>query len=74
MKGQSSLEVRKYSSSQRTVNNAVNEWTKLSADCIHSSKEQNRLLVADYTLCGLSISQRLPCPQPSEVLLGWQSC
>ena len=28
------LDVRKYSSSQRTVN----EWTKLSADCVHSSK------------------------------------
>ena len=24
-------------------------------------------------IMNLSISQRLPCPQPSELLLGWQS-
>ena len=33
MKGQSRLDVRKYYFSQRTVN----EWNKLSADCVHSS-------------------------------------
>ena len=33
VKGQSRLDVRKYSFSQRTVN----EWNKLSADCVHSS-------------------------------------
>ena len=33
VKGQSRLYVRKYSFSQRTVN----EWNKLSADCVHSS-------------------------------------
>ena len=33
MKGQSRLDVRKYSFSQRTGN----EWNKLSADCVHSS-------------------------------------
>ena len=33
VKGQSRLAVRKYSFSQRTVN----EWNKLSADCVHSS-------------------------------------
>ena len=31
MKGPSRLDVRKYSFSQRTVN----EWNKLSADCVH---------------------------------------
>ena len=44
MKGQSRLDVRKYSFSQRIVN----EWTKLSADCVHSivalTCEQNRQL------------------------------
>ena len=33
MKGKSSLDVRKYSLSQRTVN----EWNKLSTDCVHAS-------------------------------------
>ena len=33
MKGQSRLDDRKYSFSQRTVN----EWDKLTADCVHSS-------------------------------------
>ena len=33
VKGHSRLDVRKYSFSQRTVN----EWNKLSADCVHSS-------------------------------------
>ena len=33
MKGQNRLDFRKYSFSQRTVN----EWNKLSADCVHSS-------------------------------------
>ena len=33
VKGQSRLDVRKYSFSQRTIN----EWNKLSADCVHSS-------------------------------------
>ena len=54
MKRQSKLYVGKYLFSQRTVN----EWNKLSADCVHSS----------------SITQQLPCPQPSEMLLEWQSC
>ena len=33
VKEQSRLDVRKYSFSQRTVN----EWNKLSVDCVHSS-------------------------------------
>ena len=33
VKGQNRLDFRKYSFSQRTVN----EWKKLSADCVHSS-------------------------------------
>ena len=33
VKGQSRLDVRKYSFSQRTVN----EWNKLSGDCVYSS-------------------------------------
>ena len=33
VKGQSKFDVRMYSFSQRTVN----EWNKLSADCVHSS-------------------------------------
>ena len=42
VKGQSSLDFRKYSFPQRTVN----EWNKLPADCVHSSSvntfEENR--------------------------------
>ena len=68
------LDFRKYSFSQRTVN----EWNKLSVDCVHSSSVNiDNYLVRihlDSYMCGLSISQRLPCPQPSEPLLGWQSC
>ena len=33
VKGQSMLDVRKYYFSQRTIN----DWNKLSADCVHSS-------------------------------------
>ena len=78
-KEQSRLDVRKYSFSQRS-----NEWIKLSVDCVHSSSINtvkniidNYLIGAGYTqidTCGLSISQRLPCLQPSELLLGWQFC
>ena len=70
VKGQNRLDFRKYFFPQRTVN----EWNKLSADCVHSSSVnmfKNRI---DNYLVRLSISQRLPCPQPSELLLGWQSC
>ena len=51
-KGQSRLAVRKYSFSQRTIN----EWNKLSADCVHSSsvnmfknRIDNCLVRAGYT-------------------------
>ena len=37
VKGQNRLDFRKYYSSQRTVN----EWNKLSADCVHSSSVNN---------------------------------
>ena len=68
MKGQSRFDVRKYSFSRGTVT----EWNKLSADCVHSSsmcknRIDNYLVRAGYSqirTCGLSISQRLPCPQP----------
>ena len=52
VKGQSRLDFRKYSSSKRTVN----EWNKLSADCVQSSSVNmfkniidNYLLRARYT-------------------------
>ena len=53
MKGQHRLDFRKYSFSQRTVN----EWNKLSADCVHSSsvnimfknRIDNYLVRAGYT-------------------------
>ena len=83
VKGQSRLDVRKYSFSQRTVN----QWNRYAANCAHSSSNSfnmfkkriaNYLVKAVYTLdactCVLSISQRLPCPQPSKVFIGWQSC
>ena len=55
----------------------------LSADCVHSNSDMftnridNYLVRAGYSYirtCGLSINQRLPCPQPYELSLGWQSC
>ena len=52
VKGQNRLDFRKYSFSQRTVN----EWNKLSADCVHSSsvnmfknRKDNYLVRAGYT-------------------------
>ena len=39
VKGQNRLDFRKYSFSQRTVN----EWNKLSADCVHSSSLQSSI-------------------------------
>ena len=52
VKGQSRLDVRKYSFSRRTVN----KWNKLSADCVHSSsinmfknRIDNYLIRAGYT-------------------------
>ena len=52
MKGQSRLDVRKYSFSQRTVN----EWNTLSADCVHfgsinmfKNRIDNYLVRAGYT-------------------------
>ena len=58
------LDIRKYSFSQRTIN----EWNKLSTDCITASsmnmfknKVDTYLRRAGYTV-GLSISQWLPCP------------
>ena len=52
VKGQNRLDFRKYSFSQRTVN----EWNKWSADCVHSSsvnmfknRIDNYLVRAGYT-------------------------
>ena len=52
VKGQNRLYFRKYSFCQRTVN----EWNKLSADCVHSSsvnmfknRIDNHLVRAGYT-------------------------
>ena len=62
MKGQSRLDVRKYSFSHRSMN----EWNKLSADCVHSSSNKmfkNRIdnyrkgqdTLRFVHVCGLSI-------------------
>ena len=64
------MDIRKYSFSHRTIN----EWNKLSTDCVSASsvnmfknKVDTYLRRADYTyryikIVGLSISQWLPCP------------
>ena len=44
VKGQNRLDFRKYSFSQRTVN----EWNKLSADCVHSSSVNMFKVVVAY--------------------------
>ena len=56
----------------------INEWNRSSADCVHSSsinmfknRIDNYLVRVGYIYIHtgeLSISQRLPCPQPSELL------
>ena len=61
------LDIRKHSFSQMTIN----EWNKLSTDCVIASsmnmfknKDDTYLKMTDYTYInnvGLSISQWLPC-------------
>ena len=68
VKEQCRLDMRKYSFSQRVIN----EWNKLPNDCVNASSVnmfKNRidryLIRAGYTddkIVGLSISQWLPCP------------
>ena len=68
LKDQCRLDIRKYSFSQRTIN----EWNKLFTDCVTANsmnmfktKVDTYLRRAGYTQIknvGLSISQWLPCP------------
>ena len=77
VKGQSRLDGRKYYFPPKRT---VNEWNEMSADCVHYNgsnmfKNSIQLLQQDtLRLCGLSISERLPCPESFELLLGCQSC
>ena len=68
VKEQCRLDLRKYSFSQRVIN----EWNKLPTDCINASSVnmfKNRIDISDKgglhideKIVGLSISQWLPCP------------
>ena len=68
VKEQCRLDMRKYSFSQRVIN----EWNKLPNDCVNASSVnmfKNRIdrymmsgLHIDDKIVGLSISQWLPCP------------
>ena len=67
VKEQCRLDMRKYSFSQRVIN----EWNKLPNDCVNASSMNvfnNRQIYdkgglhIDYKIVGLSISQWLPCP------------
>ena len=64
VKDQCRLDIRKYSFSQRTIN----EWNKLSTDCsmnMFKNKVDTFFRRVDYTQIknvGLLISQWLPCP------------
>ena len=66
VKDQCRLDIRKHSFSQRTIN----EWNKLSTDCVSSvnmfkNKVDTYLRRAGYkqmNIVGLSISQWFPCP------------
>ena len=68
VKDQCRLDIRKHSFSQRTIN----EWNKLSTDCVTASsvnmfknKVDTYLRRAGHkqmNIVGLSISQWLPCP------------
>ena len=71
--------MRKYSFSQRMIN----EWNKLSTDCVNASsvnmfknKIDNYFTRASYALIvGLSINRRLPVHLPSRTcIFGRQSC
>ena len=81
VKGQSRLDGRKYSFFPKRT---VNEWNEMSADCVHYSSSnmfknsiqlsrKSRIHLDSY-ICGVSISERLPCPESFELLLGCQSC
>ena len=62
VKGQSRLDARKYYFSPKRT---VNEWNEMSYFTYFTC----------FTyICGLSISERLPCPESFEILLGCQSC
>ena len=79
VKEQCSLDMRKYSFSQKVIN----EWNKLPNDCVNASSVNmfkniiDRYLIrAGYTIVhidekivGLSISQWLPCPIAIQNLL-----
>ena len=68
VKEQCRLDMRKYSFSQRVIN----EWNKLPNDCVNASSVnmfKNRIDISDKgglhideKIFGLSISQWLPCP------------
>ena len=64
VKEQCRLDTRKYSFSQRVIN----EWNKLPNDCVNASSVNmfknriDRYLHVDEKIVGLSISQWLPCP------------
>ena len=68
VKDQCRLDMRKYSFSQRVIN----EWNKLPNDCVNASSEnmfKNRIDISDKSglhidekIVGLSISQWLPYP------------
>ena len=63
----------------RTGVDTGNEWNTLLCQLIVCMLvglvliclEKNRQLSRKGSMCGLSTSQRLPCLQPSELLLGW---
>ena len=54
VKGQSRLDVRQYSFSQRTVN----EWNKLPADCVHCSSINIALGQDTHRVIGLHVDSR----------------
>ena len=64
VKEQCRLDMRKYSFSQRVIN----EWNKLPNDCVNASSVNmfdRYFITVGYTdekIVGLSISQWLPCP------------
>ena len=82
VKEQCMLDMRKYSFSQRVIN----EWNKLPNDCVNASSVnmfKRRIsqifdmggLHIDEKIVGLSISQWLLCPLAIwSCCLGWQSC
>ena len=52
----------------------VKIYSLIEYACISYEQVTLRVVGLHVTVCGLSVSQRLPCRLPCDAFLGWQSC